>query len=162
MYDNNHYRGLLTLQAHSTADVFAQLPVGQRRGGQLDEIDAQQVKAQQFFDGRINPLDDNSPSVTAAQKAAAYYGAMYADYAVSTAGAVPLNPEPGFFPLNVDVRRNKRLVAQFHDRSSLNSTDQVSAAQAFGNLSQTNRPQDVAYVLTMYLEIEELVTPNSK
>ena len=84
-----------------------------------------------FHEGQLDPQVAESPSYTGADKNAAYYRARYADYEVSTANAVPLNPEPVFFPLNVDVRRNKRLFAHFHDRSSLHSTDQVSATQAY-------------------------------
>lgn len=162
LLQNHPYRGDLTLQSHGAHDVFAQLPVGDRNSTQTDEMEAVDHTPQRFFDGANVFSTQPSLVTTVAQKQAVYDGRHYADFAVSQGRKHPVVGAPIFFPLDVDVRANKRIVAQFHDRSTLNSLPAVTYSDAFMPASNENRPFDKAYVVTLYLEIEELLTPNSK
>ena len=162
LLQNHPYRGDLTLQSHGAHDVFAKVPVGDRNSTQTDEMEAVDLKTQRFFDGPEVFSTQPNLVTTAAQKKAVYEGRYFADYEVVQGKKLPIVEAPVFFPLDVDVRANKRIVAQFHDRSTLNSLPTVTLSDAFLPPPNENRPFDKAYVVTLYLEIEELLTANSK
>ena len=160
-FKNHLHVGSLTLQSHTTQDVFAQVPVSFRGTAQTDDFEMDTLPVPNVVMGAITPQDQTSALIAYQAALDAYYGSRAADYQLSQGHPHQQADGAAFLPLNVDLRTVNRLLVQYHDdagsyRPPVPMTVDEGQNLIAARYLKANNQQ--AYALTVYIEYEELVS----
>ena len=161
-FKNHLITGSISLQSHSSQDVFALLPVGFRGTQQTDDFEMGTLPPHGYTLKPLDPQAQTTPEQDLAYEIDHYYGAKAADYELSQGHAHQQADAAPFLPLNVDVRTARRLLVQYHDAAGIVRPPLIrDLRQAIDFVEAKKRKENNqnAYVLTVYLQFDDLVQP---
>lgn len=151
MFLNSPFRGIVTVQTHTPGDVIAQLPIGGMGVVQTDELEHELIPAPDI--SKLDPL--TFPTVLPGLLRA-HYAPHYADFDLAQGHPHLFAGPPGLTPLDADVRGNKSLLVQYHDRGMVSNNFGQDYHPYTGRYEGLRNPQ--GYEVVVVLQIEEIIT----